>query len=180
MNELSELKLTNIILTNCFKVAFIIGNANTGQHQFGWHYNDNNPIGDISTKTGESWQSLFDDSYDYYYYYSDPNYFPNFPTCFIAQKRVKQFELICYLKYFPEDRSKNLDYDFLNIFQKSEKPSVFWAYCDLASLMNDYAQIHDIEKLQMLIKTVSSGKIQAHTNVWDFNWWERDYNIYVN
>ena len=80
-------------------------------------------------------------------------------------------------------RWKDLDSNFFKIFKKSKKPSVFWAYCDLASLMNDYAQIHETEKLQMLIKTVSSGKIQAHTigtNVWDFNWWERDYNIHVN
>jgi len=82
---------------------------------------------------------------------SDDDYYPDFPTCFVAQTKVKNFQVICYLKFFPEERSKKLDSNFFTMFEKSKKPGVFWAHCDLASQISQFVSpVH-----------VSNGTVQV-------------------
>ena len=97
------------------------------------------------------------------------DYFPDFSTCFIVQNKIRNFQVICYLKFLPEGRSKNIDSDFFNIFEQSTKSSVFWAYCDIASIVDHYIDT----------EYITDGEIIQDYNSWLFNWWERDYNIYI-
>ena len=97
------------------------------------------------------------------------DYFPDFSTCFISQNKVRNFQVICYLKFYPETESRRLDSDFLNIFEKSMKSSVFWAHCDLASNVDHYIDT----------KYISNGEIGLNINSWEFSWWERDFKIHI-
>jgi hypothetical protein len=104
--------------------------------------------------------------------------YPDFPTCFVAQNKEKNFQVICYLKFFPKERSKHLDSDFFKMFDESKKPSVFWAYCDLGSLIS---QIVSPVYIQNYVRT---GRIDVTFRSWyipefPYGWWARDYTIHI-
>ena len=127
--------------------------------------------------TGEDYDNtledylIFGNNQDFVSYSSDivADYFPDFSTCFISQNKVRNFQVICYLKFYPETKSRRLDSDFFKIFEKSMKSSVFWAHCDLASNVDHYIDT----------KYIGNGKVELDSNSWEFNWWERDFNIHI-
>jgi hypothetical protein len=101
-------------------------------------------------------------------YFDIEQYVPDFSTCFISQNKIRNFQVICYLRYVTIFTFKKPDSDFLKIFAKSVKSSVFWSHCDLASNLDQY----------IATKYIRSGKISRKTETWSPDSWERDYQIH--
>ena len=60
------------------------------------------------------------------------------------------------------------------MFKQSTKPSVFWAYCDLASLIDDFIYTDDIKSETIQTQIEDAGKRPMQ-----FKWWVRDYRIHI-
>ena len=136
-----------------------------------WWVNDGLHFGDytIHEDNEKSWADYVLTVKHDYDHFDIEQYVPDFSTCFISQNKIRNFQVVCYLKFGTKAISKKLDSDFLKIFEKSLKSSVFWAHCDLASNLNQY----------IATKYISGGKISRKTRTWSADSWERDSQIHI-
>jgi hypothetical protein len=92
---------------------------------------------------------------------------------------VKNFQVICYLKFFPEERSKKLDSKFFTMFEKSKKPGVFWAHCDLASQISQF--VSPVHVSNGTVQVTFTGELSyLLMRAVPYKWWARDYNIHIS